>query len=238
MATIRDLVKLRREVIEGDLHGIVSLYALLEDAPDAFEKDPTRVLAATYPSAALKRLLQRLATSVSEEGADRKGNFVISGGYGSGKSHLLLDLYHILTSPKAAIPWLKAHAIAFSPPGSAHVVLMPMTNLRDAEDVEYLWQPIFKALGYTGFRHTGNNFPTAHHLQEALAGRTAFLIIDELERWFMPIRDRHQAEANVTFLQNLTEFAQDASNGLFVFLSLLMLEPRICNVVDRTGPLC
>jgi len=236
MPHIQQLVRLRPEVVEGDLHGIISLYALLDHDTAAFERDPQRVFRATYPSAALRQLLNRLHTSLSSRNADRKGNFVVSGGYGSGKSHLLLTLYHVLAHPDQARPWLAEHEIDFDPPQDAVVVLMPMTNLTQPESdapVEYLWTPIFAALGYAGFHHTGSNFPTVKDLRKAVAGRKVFLIVDEIERWFMPIRDRHQAEANVSFLQNLTEFARDPNHGLFVFLTLLMLEPRIGNVVGR-----
>jgi len=58
MPRIEELVTLRPEVIEGDLHGIISLYALLDDDPDVFECDPQQVLDATYPSAVLKRLYE------------------------------------------------------------------------------------------------------------------------------------------------------------------------------------
>lgn len=236
MFHIRDLVELRPEVVEGDLHGIISLYALLDDDEDAFERNPQQVFRATYPSAVLKRVLRRLQTSISARKADRKGNFVISGGYGSGKSHLLLSLYHTLTHPSEARPWLSEHDIEFDPPEDAEVVLMPMTNLTQPDSdapVEYLWTPIFHALGYDEFQHTGSNFPTVVDLRKAAAGRRVFLIIDEIERWFMPIRDRYQAEGNLSFLQNLTEFARDPGNGLIVLLSLLMLEPRIGNIVGR-----
>jgi hypothetical protein len=235
MPRIQELVKLRPEVVEGNLHGIISLYALLGQ-DSAFECDPQRVFPATYPSAALKRLLHRLRTSLSARDADRKGNFVISGGYGSGKSHLLLTLYHVLAHRDHARSWLSEHEIDFDPAQDAVVVLMPMTNLTQPDSdapVEYLWTPIFAALGYDGFHHTGNNFPTIVDLRKAVAKRQVFLIVDEIERWFMPIRDRHQAEANISFLQNLTEFARDPDNGMFVFLTLLMLEPRIGNIVGR-----
>lgn len=236
MPRIQDVVRLRPEVVAGNLHGIISLYALLDRDQQAFECQAAQVLRATFPSTPLKRLLARLQTSLAKENADRKGNFVISGGYGSGKSHLLLTLYHLLSSPEHAGPWLAAHGINFEPPQGATVVLMPMTNLTQPDSerpVEYLWTPIFAALGYTGFQHTGSNFPTVADLRKAAAGRQVFLIIDEIERWFMPIRDAHQAEANLSFLQNLTEFARDPDNGLFVLLTLLMLEPRIGNIVGR-----
>jgi hypothetical protein len=141
MPQIQQLVRLRPEVVEGHLHGIISLYALLDRDAAAFEGNPHRVFSATYPSAALKQLLRRLQTSLSARDADRKGNFVIGGGYGSGKSHLLLTLYHALNNPAQARPWLAEHQIDFDPPQDAVVVLMPMTSITQPgndEPVEYL----------------------------------------------------------------------------------------------------
>jgi hypothetical protein len=49
------------EVRKGLLHGIVSLYDLVEGPADAFEKEASRVLRATFPSQALRRAQDRLA---------------------------------------------------------------------------------------------------------------------------------------------------------------------------------
>lgn len=236
MPSISQLVTVRPEVTSGDLHGIVSLYSLLSDDADAFEKSPERVLAATFPSEALRRLLHRLQVSLSEEDADRKGNFVFSGGYGSGKSHLLLTLYHVLSAPEVSGAWLAEHEVDFASPGESVVVLLPMNQLTnpDGSSVDYLWEPVFDALGYDGFEHKGGNFPTAKHIAEAAAGRRVFLIVDEIERWFMPQqRNSPQAQANLTFLQNLTEYCQDAGNGVFCVLTLLRLDAGIQQIVDR-----
>jgi hypothetical protein len=233
MPPINQLVALRPEVIEGNLHGIVSLHQLLSGDEDAFERDAARVLDVTFPTQSLRRLLQRLNVSLSDEAADRKGNFVISGGYGSGKSHALLALYHILNSSDIGSRWLRETDVTFSPPDGLNVVLLPMTQteLRDDSSVAYLWEPIFEALGYEGFE---GDFPKARHLQEAVAGRTIVLIIDEIERWFGAIGDEARKNANLTFLQNLTEFCEDAENGLFCIMSLLLIEPKIQELVQRT----
>lgn len=236
MPRISDLVKVRPEVTSGDLHGIVSLYSLLSEDADAFEKSADRVLAATFPSEALRRLLHRLQVSLAEEDADRKGNFVFSGGYGSGKSHLLLTLYHVLSAPDVSRQWLSEHGVDFASPGEAVVVLLPMNQLTkpDGSSVDYLWEPMFDALGYEGFEHKDGNFPTAKHIAEAAGGRRVFLIVDEIERWFMPQhRNSPQAQANLTFLQNLTEYCQDATNGVFCVLTLLRLDAGIQQIVDR-----
>ncbi|MEA3401058.1 MAG: hypothetical protein U9R79_07435 [Armatimonadota bacterium] len=235
MKRVHELVEARPEVIEGDLHGIVSLHQLLTGDEDAFERDAPRVLDVTFPTRSLRRLLQRLHVSLGEDAADRKGNFVISGGYGSGKSHALLALYHILSSPELGSAWLAQNDIQFEPPEDVQVILLPMTQaeLRDERSVDYLWQPIFEALDYDGFEHTGNNFPTARHLREAVADRTVLLIIDEMERWYGSISAEAQRNANLAFLQNLTEFCEDPDNGVICLLSLLLIEPEIRTIVER-----
>lgn len=236
MPSILDLVTIRPEVLSGELHGIIRLSDVLSPGkPDVFEKNPERVLSATYPSEAMRLLLHRLGLSLAEEDADRKGNYIIAGGYGSGKSHLLLTLYHILNSPQPATAWLEQHGIEFRPPDAAEVVLMPMHQMRlpGGDSVRYLWEPIFTALDYQGFVHDGNNFPTIEHLHEAVDGRRVFLIVDEIERWFGPIQEPARKSANETFLQNLTEFCEDPANGIVSFITLLRIEPRICDILDR-----
>lgn len=235
MPRIHETTRIRPEVAEGDIHGIVSLFSLLSDETDAFEKDPERVLAATYPSEALTRLLHRMQVSLWQEDADRKGVFIVSGGYGSGKSHVLLALYHILHSPSPAASWLAQHEVDFTPPEDAVVVLMPMNQLSmpGKSGVDYLWEPIFHALGYEGFAHTGNNYPNDGHIAEAASGRRVILIVDELERWFMAKKDEPQREANIGFLQNLLEFCQDADRGVITLMTLLMIDPRIVTQADR-----
>jgi len=237
MPTIADLVHVRPEVTTGALQGIISLYALVSDEEDAFEKSADRVLSATFPSQALLNLLQRLQVSLAADStADRKGNFICSGGYGSGKSHLLLALYHLLSNQDTAKEWLAQHQIEFSPPDDAKVILLPMNQITnpDGSSVDYLWEPIFEALGYTGFNHTGANFPAAKHIKEAVQGRHVFLIIDEIERWYMPqSQNQAQAHANLTFLQNLTEYCQAAANGVFTVITLLGIAEDIHSIINR-----
>ncbi len=235
MATIADIVQLRDEVLEANIQGIVSLHDLFAEE-ETFEKDTARVLEATYPSAAMRELLHRLGRSLGDENVDRKGNFIVSGGYGTGKSHLLLALYHILNSPQLGRKWLKAHNIEFDPPEDVEMLLMPMMNLprpSDGQPYGYLWGPIFDHFGYEGFVHDGNNFPTVQHLREAIGEQRVLVILDEIERWHSAIADLPQRNANLGFLQNLLEYAEDVDHGVFVFLSLLELEPDVVNIVQR-----
>lgn len=236
MPRILDLVKIRPEVLAGELHGIIRLSDVLSpEKPDAFEKSPERVLSATYPSEAMRLLLHRLGLSLSDGDTDRKGNFIIAGGYGSGKSHLLLMLYHVLNSPEIATHWLQQHEIEFRPPEGADVVLMPMHQMRlpNGDTVRYLWEPIFHALGYEGFNHDGSNKPTSGHLHEAVAGRQVFLIIDEIERWYGPMPETERKKANEAFLQVLTEFCEDPANGMVAFVTLLRIEPAVADLLER-----
>jgi hypothetical protein len=238
MTSFTNLVELRPEVTDPRraLHGIVSLSGIISDEPDAIERSDEAFLDLTYPSEAMIRLLARLNTTFHDVGGDRKGLFVIRGGYGSGKSHVLVALYHLLHGSAPARAWLQQHKINFSPPQGVEVVLMPMINLRlrDGRGARYLWEPIFERLGYDGFMPGPDSyFPTEHHIREALGGRPVALIIDELERWLLPIGEVAQRQANLTFLQNLTSYAQDGSRGLIVLITLLGLEPEVDTLISR-----
>jgi hypothetical protein len=238
MPSFTELVELRPEVTDPRraLHGIVSLSDVISDQADAVERSDEAFLDLTYPSEALARLLARLNTTFHDVGGDRKGLFVIRGGYGSGKSHILVALYHLLRGSSIAHAWLKQHQVSFVPPDGVEIILMPMINLRlrNGHGARYLWEPIFEGLGYDGFvPGPGSYFPTEHHIREALAGRRAALIVDELERWLLPIGEAAQRQANLTFLQNLTSYAQDGSRGLLVLITLLGLEPEVDTLISR-----
>ncbi|MBN1934381.1 MAG: hypothetical protein JW934_06935 [Anaerolineae bacterium] len=145
MRHFTELVALRPEVTDptSTLHGIVSLSDIASDDPNVVERSPEAFLSLTYPSEALMRLLARLNTTFNDEGGDRKGLFVIRGGYGSGKSHILVALYHLLHPSKFAEAWLVKHQVDFSPPTDVNVVLLPMINLRlrDGRGARHLWEP-------------------------------------------------------------------------------------------------
>lgn len=91
LPTITESTILSDEVKSGRVYGVVQLYKVLDDRP-ALEKSPGDVFARTYLTEALKTALDQIRHKFT--GQDSRGRLVFTGGYGSGKSHQLLALYH------------------------------------------------------------------------------------------------------------------------------------------------
>lgn len=229
MPTIKDLTVPRSETLEGNVQGIIDLRNVLSKR-DEFEKDADRVFQATYLTQAMKHTIQRVSENLARTD-QKRGTFLLNGGYGTGKSHQLLTLYHLFNSPKQGQLWLQKWNVRSVLPQANEVILLPLHSLNPT----YLWEPIFDHLCYTGF-DTTSTFPTHKHIAEAIEAKTVFIILDELERWYTPISDNYRRNANLTFLQNLAEMSNDNSHQLFVFVSLLGFAPDVKAILDRVHP--
>ena len=97
VAVIRDASKISQEVLDGQVFGAVKLYNL--DDRSKPESSARRILGMTYPTQALRQAMAAIGERI--EGKRRQGTFVFAGDYGTGKSHSLLALYHLLTSPES-----------------------------------------------------------------------------------------------------------------------------------------
>ncbi len=109
LPTITDVATLSDEVKSGQVYGVVQLYKVLGDRP-ALEKNPRDVFARTYLTEALTTSLNQIRYKLT--GQDPRGSLVFTGGYGSGKSHQLLALYHTLMCPDLAAQWLARRGAA------------------------------------------------------------------------------------------------------------------------------
>jgi hypothetical protein len=168
----------------------------------------------TYPTQAL----QQAMTAIEErlEGKRAQGTFVFAGDYGTGKSHSLLVLYHLMTSPNDGDQWLKKWGLPFDLPDE---VEMAWSHLL-IEDPDFAWEPIFTRLGRGDLLAEVHDHPTGDHIRQLIGDKPLVIILDELESWFGPIADASRRERNLNFLQNLTEIAQDQSLRLIVLTSL------------------
>jgi hypothetical protein len=221
------VVKLADEVLnsEGHIEGWDSLRGIFEHGK---ESDPQYVFGTTYPIVELKSLLE--AVDAKLKGMRRTGFFEVLGGYGTGKSRILVFLWHLFMSRDLAKEWLKENAIAFDPPTDATVLAF---NLLDSVPA-YLWEPIFQGLGREDLIKRVEVFPGYELLREALVGKGVVVIImDELESWYKSVRDK---DANLNFLQVLAEIACDEKFKLLVFCSLYGETPDLLARLDRVKP--
>ncbi len=136
-----DLLTPRSEVLSDDgIEGIIDLANVnVRRRRPPLEARPSDFFALTYPAADVRRLVERLGARFSGRD-DVPGLFLFEGLKGSGKSHLLLLVYHLFASADAAQLWLTRHGLACSLPTDAVVILNKFTDL----PLTSIWDFIFE----------------------------------------------------------------------------------------------
>ena len=113
----------RPEVLKDKIEGIIDLANI--EKRGKLENKPRAFFDLTYPTADIKRVLTELNNrfSSSNPGA---GLFLFEGLKGSGKSHLLLLVYHLLNSLGDGQKWLSNHSHPIADMGMTmnHVYLL------------------------------------------------------------------------------------------------------------------
>lgn len=211
-----DLLKPRPDVLSDEgIEGIIDLANVnaqrkrrlpLESRPDDF-------FALTYPTADVKRVVERLGQRFAGD-SNVPGLFLYEGLKGSGKSHLLLLAYHLFNSPAAAQKWLSRHGLICSLPSDAEVILNKFTDL----PLKSIWDFIFQRL--TG-EHPEKTVvqPGLEEVKNVLGDRKLVLIFDELEQGINVIGDPALKAQNIAFLQMLSEWG-NRSDQVTLFASI------------------
>ena len=202
------------------------------DKPTRWEADVTRFFELTFPTQTLRQNIFTVVERFNHP-IGAKGVFLIESPYGSGKSHLLLTLVHVLKCQPAAQQWiarwpprerpaslptnLMVHAHSFvekSPADFVNDVLLPLLGLPPQAnrmvDVELLEGAM-------------NSSPT-------LGGRRLVLILDELARWFSNLRSQPNGEQLVSraeaFLQAAGNLAKRTDKLTLILSALPGLLPQ------------
>ncbi|MEZ3118183.1 hypothetical protein RYH80_19900 [Halobaculum sp. MBLA0147] len=223
--------------VDGDISSSglldeVNLYNLYDDR-ESPEQDAERILEVTYPTDTLTTIIQNTARTLHGEDEFSEGGQIIGGGYGSGKSHIELVIYHLFDSPGLGQKWLDQQGIDVSLPDETRTAALQMFNL----DKEYnlLSEAVADYLGIEEWEGD-TRLPTVHQIRDTFEGTPTLVLLDEFERWFgMNDRSEYQ-EDNKAFLQNLLEAAGRDDTQLSVFLSLLYEDEDIQAVAQRTNP--
>jgi predicted RNA-binding Zn-ribbon protein involved in translation (DUF1610 family) len=210
----------------------VSLYNLYDDR-DSPEKDAGRILKITYPTNTLLTIIDNTIEALSGDTDFNEGGQIIGGGYGSGKSHIELVIYHLFNSPELGEEWLNQHGISVRLPVNCLTAALQMFNL----DSDY--DRLSEAVGdYLGIDQWGDDssLPTVHEIRDTLEGRPTLILIDEFERWFGMANRVEYQDDNLAFLQNLLEAAGRDDTQLSVFVSLLYENDDVQAITQRTNP--
>jgi hypothetical protein len=227
MVLISDAVRLSEEAQKGDIFGIVRLYNVTN--PTKPEASADRILSITYPSHPLSQALRAVAERLS--GKRAQGTFIFAGGYGTGKSHCLLTLYHMLSSPNVAKAWQDRWSIKVELPEVKPIVLQLMEG--EEGNPEFLWEPIFRRLGKTSEFSQIRDYPTISQLKNAIGKAPTVIILDELESWYEAIADPVRKTRNLNFLQVLSEVSSDSDCKLIILASLYGRNEEILGRLGR-----
>ena len=204
----------RPEVLSQDgIEGIIDLRNLEDRRHRKLESKPEAFLNLTYPTADIKRVVQRLNDRFSRRG-DTSALFLFEGLKGSGKSHLLVLMYHLLKHPAESARWLSEHGLSLNLPANTAVIAHKYTD----RPLLRLWDFIFNEAGLP-IRGRFEVYPDDRQVLEAIGDRHLVVILDELEQGIQMISDGALRRQNIAFLQMLSELG-NRSPQVTIFASI------------------
>lgn len=207
------VLKPRPEALSGEIEGIIDLANLADSRRRKLEARPEQFFGLTYPTADIRRVIALLDQRFAGTGVT-PGLFLFEGLKGSGKSHLLLLVFHLFKNPKHARRWLDQHGLTCRVPEGVIPVVNKFTDL----PLRSIWDFVFQEV--TG-RPPAKSIlqPGLAEVESALAGRQIVLIFDELEQGIRVLPDRAVRDQNIAFLQMLSEWG-NRSNQVTLFASI------------------
>lgn len=232
MVLIQEIIKPRKEILEGKFQGVIQSHKVDSKEP-RLENNAKDLLEVTYVSSALRGVLKRVNekfTRISNQGA-----FLLIGPYGAGKTHGLVTLYHLLKEPQIAKKWLRDWKIDIALPASTKTCIVSTRRY----DVDFLWEPIFSKLGREDILSQIKRFPTVDQIEDIVGDETCAIFIDEIENWYGSFDPEKQAdliERNETFLEHLFEVANDPNKNFLVFITFLEEKEGLKKIFNRTKP--
>jgi hypothetical protein len=206
-------LKPRHETIsEEGIEGIIDLANLKDESKTKIEARPDAFFQLTYPTSDVKKVLDEINVRFSSL-KESSGLFLFEGLKGSGKSHLLLMIYHLFKNHQIALEWLNENGLSCKISQDTVVIINKFTD--DPHDS--IWNMIFEALGAEAKK--GMTHPKLAEFEKALGDKKIILIFDELEQGIKVIGDPALQAQNIAFLQMLSEFS-NRSKQVTMFASI------------------
>ena len=206
-------LKPRPEAIsEEGIEGIIDLANLKDESKDKIESRSEAFFQLTYPTMDVIKVLDQINLRFSSS-KQASGLFLFEGLKGSGKSHLLLLIYHLFKNYKIAHEWLIENGLTCNVPEDVVVIINKFTD--DPHDS--IWDMIFETLGSEARK--GKTHPSLNEFKKVLGDKKIILIFDELEQGIRVINDPALQAQNIAFLQALSEFS-NRSRQITLFTSI------------------
>ena len=225
---ISEVCHLSDEIRPGEL--MISVFldqAILN--PNSKEANSTFVLRATYLTTPLRSLFEHITQKLI--GAHPKGSAIIRGTYGSGKSHALLALYHIVRGRKEAQKTLNKWGIGVRLPERVRVAAVQLRSERP----DTLWELLFKRADCGNLNEEVRDYPTREQWASLGRGTPTLLIVDELEQWFEAQNALEQARTK-SALANMLEAAELSDVSLAVAIAIYGTNNELMAVINRVHP--
>jgi len=223
-------LKPRHEVISEDgIEGIIDLANLKDQSKTKIEAQPELFFQLTYPTSDVVKVLDEINIRFSST-KKTSGLFLFEGLKGSGKSHLLLMIYHLFKHYEIAQQWLNNNGLTCTIPEDAIVIINKFTD--DPHDS--IWNMIFETLGTAPKK--GKTHPKLSEFEKALGDKEIILIFDELEQGIKVIADPSLQAQNIAFLQMLSEFG-NRSRQVTLFTSVYSTQEEPGSTLKRV-PRC
>ncbi|MDP2647166.1 MAG: AAA family ATPase, partial [Desulfobacterales bacterium] len=202
---------------------------LQDESKARIEARPQDFFRLTYPTADVVKVLDQInARFSSSKGSS--GLFLFEGLKGSGKSHLLLMIYHLFKNYQIAQDWLCENGLTCKIPDDVIVIINKFTD--DPHDS--IWDMIFKTLGSEIKK--GKTQPKLSEFKQALGDKKVVLIFDELEQGIKVIDDPALQAQNIAFLQMISEFS-NRSKQVTLFASVYSSQQEPGSTLKRV-PRC
>ena len=208
-------------------------------APSIYS-DPAEFFSKTYPTKALKNMLQNVAARLNEE--DVQSIWRLETFMGGGKTHALIALYHLVKQGSITakdFPRLKV-------PANSRVLSIVGTNSDPASGT--LWGEVAYKLGSQAFKamksYDENRFtPGVEKLKNILADQPTLILLDEIAHYLekaaaIAYADTTLARQTVVFLRELLDASSQLPNCVVVLTLTSTQEAygeRTQQVLDALG---
>ncbi len=225
MKTVWEVCRFSDGIEKGELElhkFAVELHDVTAGLADPVYQDPQKFLDNTYLTNQMKSILKDTLARI--ENSQGTPTVIIDTGFGGGKTHTLILLYHIFSNPKIGFEYVRKYGL------DAELGIQNITDTRvvaiDCRDIKRntLWGEIADKLGlYASIREYDESVKPIHNLDliKQFFEKPTLLMIDELPHYLAEtlaekVGDTSKSKLTEGFLYKLITAASSSQNSVFV----------------------